>query len=818
MKRLLRLAPLAAILACGSNPSVIPSGDFSGPTGLAIAPLPDRDLLFVANQGANELRAIILCNAPPNTTTTCTANEDRQFLPGPIRLLAGSILVGERPLRLAGVPLLDGAGVKHGAVLVAGSESAVHVVDAANLFAASRDKTVPFADPRDDARTVMLPAPPVDVVAAETPGSTVTAVVATEAPAGGSAALTVLTVSLDAGGLAHAEPTQQCAIDFVPMRLALIPGKLATPGVPQDDLDANGNPKHVYVADGTPGGTPGGQGDGAVEVSIPDVPACAPAGCVPSIGAGTIPACTVTRRLPASDPADSPRRARPLLSLALSPAFIDANSVRSPAGLFVLGVTAPDAALCANHPTHTCDPALDVQAGSVCVDHGERNCGAGRIVLLGNDPASGQSLVLPAPPAGLPDPLVPPFTSGLPPMAPLRAQAPAREVAFMARDTCPSPPPDANHAPPCTVLQVGVGTSTTNSGRGVAISRQVIGMATTEDGSTVFIDVLKRRFFDDLRDTSVFGVPSVFTQNLTPQPPPGVPATQFTLASPAVGIGKQFDGWTNPGVTRTAHWRIAWHVAMPGLESIGGNLSRAAGGPIRLTLPPDKDLTRWTSSPELQLGAPSACTVPYPDCFGDFVRVLSYSATANCADLAVVPLSVNIPIAAVHPDGLDLQPVPGFDPDPACFASGNVGGTFEVHVGSTTAGAWLVLEDLDVLGRVAHGALFVTTGPRFDYPLDTYSPTTPARPDDFAFVFSLTGPEPTATGTNFDVQFGTAQAISLVKDQTTAGTPGFAGPILVYDTPASPDQVTFVAITGSNSLLQAIPGQFGQVNGVRFFY
>jgi len=57
-----------------------------------------------------------------------------------------------------------------------------------------------------------------------------------------------------------------------------------------------------------------------------------------------------------------------------------------------------------------------------------------------------------------------------------------------------------------------------------------------------------------------------------------------------------------------------------------------------------------------------------------------------------------------------------------------------------------------------------------------------------------------------------------VRDNTTAGGPGFAGPILVYDTLRSPDQVVFVAITGSNSILQAIPGQFGLANSVRFFY
>ncbi|TMB06783.1 MAG: hypothetical protein E6J64_07290 [Deltaproteobacteria bacterium] len=801
MKRLLRLAPLAALLACGANPTAIPAGDFSGPTGLAIAPLPERDLLFVANQGANELRAIVLCNAPPNTPTTCTTQEDRNFLPGPIRLFAGSILVGERPLRLAAARLKEASGALHGAVLVAGSDPVLRVVDAANILAASRDRTVKAEPPTK----VPLPDPPVDVVATDFEASTVTAVVVTEPPAGGSAALTVLTVSLDANGLAQATPTQQCAIDFVPSRLALIPGKNA--GL--DDLDGNGVPKHVYVADGTPGGTPGGRGDGAVEVSIPAIPA---------IGTGPIPTCTVTRRLAASDPAESPRRARPLRSLALSPPSTDANGVRTSGGVFVLGVTAPDDALCARHGTHTCDPALGLPAGSVCVDHGERNCGAGKIVLLGNDPAGGQSAILAAPPGDLPLPS--PFLSGSPPMLPLRALSPAREVAFMGRDACPNPPPDPDHTSPCTLMRIGVGVSSTNSGQGVPTKRQVVGMASTEDGSTVFIDVVKRRFFDDIRDTQpgTSPVPSFSTPGLSPQVAPGVTPPEFD-AAPATPqpANKQSPGWVNAGVTRTARWRAAWHVTMPGLESVGGNLSRTGSGPIRLTLPPGKDLTPWITSPELQLGAPSACTVPYPGCVGDFVRVLSYSATATCADLAALPFNVDIPIAAVHPDGLELQPVTRvFDPDPACFASGTVGGTFEVHVGTTTAGAWLVLEDVDVLGRVPHNVQFVTTGPRFAYPLDTYSTAPPA--DDLAFSFTLGGPEPSFAGTLFDLQMSDGQSLSLVRDNTTAGGPGFAGPILVYDTLRSPDQVVFVAITGSNSILQAIPGQFGLANSVRFFY
>ena len=92
------LVGLLALVACGSNPSVIPAGDFSGPSGLAVAPLRDRDLLFVANQGSDELRAMTLCTAPAGAPTTCPDREDQQLLPAPIRLVPGSIAAGKRQI------------------------------------------------------------------------------------------------------------------------------------------------------------------------------------------------------------------------------------------------------------------------------------------------------------------------------------------------------------------------------------------------------------------------------------------------------------------------------------------------------------------------------------------------------------------------------------------------------------------------------------------------------------------------------------------------------------------------------------------------
>ena len=765
--RLRFLVPLAGALACSTNPSVFPGGDFSGPSGLAIAPVGDRDFLFVANQGANELRAIILCNSAPGASTTCPSNQDGQFLPGPIRVFPASIIdVGERPLRLAGARLVDANSTLHGAVLVAGLDAVLRVVDAANLFAASENpENQGIAKP--PTHDVTLPAAAVDVVATSVQGPTVSAVVATQAPPGGSAALTVVSVSLDpTTGLARAAATQQCTNDFVPTRLALIPGE--TVGV------GDARPAHVYVADGTPVGTPGGVGDGAVEFSVPAIPAIAP-------GSSTT-ACTVFRRLPASDPADSPRRARALRSLALSPAAIDkAGDTPLPAGQLLIGVTAPDPALCAAGGVRACDPSI-AGPGVVCADQGFPNCGGGRVVLLSNDPATGQSALLRAPASA----------TGAP-MQPLLPPTPAREVAFLGRPTCPTPP--------CTGVRIGFNTSVSPQ----VFHEAIVGLTSTEDGSLTFIDVQNLRFFDDTRDTVGAPVtPSFIAPVLSPAPSAGQAATQLNLAPPAAAPGTQIAGWFNAGVSRNATFKVVWHAALPGLDSVGGILSRSGTGPIQLTVP-SKDLTPWITSPELRLGP------------GDFVRSLSFTTTAGCGDLVTTFSSPDIPIVAVLPHEIDLQAVPGFDPDPSCFASGNVGGTFEVHAGSTAAGGWAVVEDSNVLARLPHGGQLVLTGPRFDYPVDPDS--TLGAANTFAFSFSITGPQPLVTGTAFigansaGFQTFDGRVVSSVRDLSSFGTPGFAGPILVYDSVRYPnDQIVFTAITGSNSVMRSIPAQLGVPN------
>src|SRR5205823_4816817 len=190
----------------------------------------DRDLLFIANQGSNELRAMTLCHTP--NASSCPTNEDFQFLPAPIRVLVGSILTGERPLRLAGIPLSDGALdaqnkplANHGAVLVTSlgaarsdgvTTPALQLFDAANLLAASRSKSTQPA-PAVERQTISLLEAPVDVVASNVPGTSVTAFAVSQAANGSpGGTLMVLNVTL-VNNVAHAtpNPSQQCAIDFV---------------------------------------------------------------------------------------------------------------------------------------------------------------------------------------------------------------------------------------------------------------------------------------------------------------------------------------------------------------------------------------------------------------------------------------------------------------------------------------------------------------------------------------------------------------------------------------------------------------------------
>ena len=73
------LAVLALSGACGSTTAVIIGGDFASPAGIAVAPARDRDLVFVANTGGNELRVISICNKPSLPDRTAARSTGRYF-------------------------------------------------------------------------------------------------------------------------------------------------------------------------------------------------------------------------------------------------------------------------------------------------------------------------------------------------------------------------------------------------------------------------------------------------------------------------------------------------------------------------------------------------------------------------------------------------------------------------------------------------------------------------------------------------------------------------------------------------------------------
>ncbi|TMA27466.1 MAG: hypothetical protein E6J78_09980 [Deltaproteobacteria bacterium] len=293
MKRLLALS--AALAACSSTVVSPSSGDFVGPTGLAVAQAGDRDLLFVTSTATDELRALQICTTPPladggvDSSSTCSTKEDYQFVPAPMRLFPATVPTGDRPARIAGTRLLRPDGGKGGVALVAGADSSLAVVDARNIVEAMN-----HISPARAPILLQLSTPVVDVVAATSIDTatnidaTVPAVKAFLATRGGQ--LLVLDVHLDSSGNAQA-PTvlQRCSLGaVVPARLALVPGR--------DDL--------VYVADSA--------GDGAVRISTASIPTIDQA---PQ-------ACAITR-LPAGGP---------LRSLALSPQWFEANQPDHPAG------------------------------------------------------------------------------------------------------------------------------------------------------------------------------------------------------------------------------------------------------------------------------------------------------------------------------------------------------------------------------------------------------------------------------------------------------------------------------------------------------
>ena len=822
-------AAVVAVAACSSTPILTTGTTFTAPYSIALTWGADRDLLFISNSSGDDLTAMSLCTQVPSSTSptgfvsgstnlpvanTCLEREDQELLPGPVRVFPGSISVGDRPTRIAGVRLLGPDKVSwFGAVLVAGlatsadggvkQDPLIRLIDANNILAASQ-RTPPTRVklPFD----VALPNPAVDVVASEIPGNHVPAFVVSQAP-GGPAVLTAFDVSPQDSGPVM-QPVSRCTVDLVATRLALVPGT-------DDQLPNNGGPAHVYVADGSPDGVPGGKGDGAVEVSVPDMPPYDPATFTP---------CPAVRRIPASDPTDPVRVARPLRSIALNPQFFQVKSRDNAPGPLVTPVIARGGSI-----------LLGVTLGSstLCGVPGEATCGEGSIVIVQNDPVAGTSRVAPAPPADFFN-----VPAGTPATDPLHALSGAREITFLRPiPGCP------NGANACVDITAGLTTV------GTQLQIQLGAVASTDDGGTVFINVIDRRFVDDLRDERRGNAPdpnaalppALSGTTFFPSPPLGVEAPQlafpnvipppandlFTstgLPHPCPDVNTP--GCLNKGVTTPLRWILVWHGVMPGLESVAGILHRdAATDAVRLELP-SKDLTPWIRSPTLALQA------------GDVVHVRAVANPAGlCPELAALPTTQDLLIKAVETHALVLDPrgrgvsfpfsgVPAFNFPASC---GSVTLAVDIRTGSPNAGEWLVEAGTDVRGRVNVNSLFVSKARRFDNPIDVPAPR-PQMDIEVAFApFIVNGPNAVSTlsalvsGQQFT--FTTSRGTQPTTIRETNVLPqGPVGDVFAYQSghfsggSIIAPNILFTALAGNNALVRSSPANIGLSDAALVIY
>ena len=835
-------AALLVASACSTTPTTTAGGDFNGPVGLAVTWGQDRDLLFISNTAGDELRALNVCTSVSGPSGllplpdggvdpgTCTPSEAFQFVPGPIRVFPGSVLVGNRPARIAGVRLLDSNQAPVGAVVVAGAEPALRLVDANNVLAAAR--RLPGVTPAP-AQKIVLPLPAVDVVASDQPAHRVRAFALTASPPGPASmpAITAFDVTV-VNGAPQVVAMLRCSLDFVATRLALVPG-------PDDLISADAGPRHLYVADGTLDGTPGGRGDGAVEVSVPDIPV---------YDANAIPACppSALRRLPASDPADQPYLARPLRSLALSPTFYKKSATAVPdpvaGGAYLMGATLANTALCGPLPVPSPPPVpVPSDARTHASLASDPTCGAGRIVFVKTNVGVGPSQVARAPRAFAVDLLNQP--PGDPPMAPLRPPSPAREVAFfLPRPGCLDESGVPRESGFCTDLAAG------SPGTGLTIKPKQIqlgAVAALEDGGAAYISASDLRFINDQFDTSGTSIsPALTAPTLAPAVAPGqeVPLLAFPndasfyaatgLVNPCPGPDTSTPGpvgCMTLGVSRTIRWRLVWRAVIPGLETVAGIIRRDSASTLRLQLPAGKTLTPWIASPTLQLQP------------GDVVRIIGFAFPASgppCPELTSFARTLDLKITAVEPGALVFATAkdPGngangafvFDPPATCPIDG-LGAALEVHTGSPAAGEWLVFAGQDVRGRVPHDHQFVGLAQRFDYPPAGSDPppplgieiafaptgTTAGRTPDITGQFLPLGLNGGADGTSFTFATASNDTPTTVRDLATFQ--GFADGMLAYQNRNALGGLLYVALTGANSLLQVSPGNIGREGAIAVY-
>jgi hypothetical protein len=849
MKRAILIVAVIAA-ACNSNNIIVGSGQFVAPTGLAVLPAPDRDLVFVSGTGRDGLRALQVCegtDSDGNLVRTCT--EDQQFVPGPVRVFPANIETGNRPLRLAGAwlsgpPLADagtpGAATPQGVVLVAGADNTVRMVDSQNVLDAVQTGVVsePLSLPIDgiaaDLVTDNLYDPTSDTMTLST--EPVVAFVATAATGTAPAELIEFPVALVNGAVSAPDRTaiRGCMLAGVtPARLALAPREQPPPQCTVVATDATGAtavvpgpgctqnpppPTDIFVADGA--------GDGVVRVARDSLVPLAG----PGLGAATstpLPSCTTTRVSAGG---------RSVRSVALSPQWyevvvkpaVDATATTPAVAALTVTVNHPagELLMMVLQPSETPTPGQPFDSGGVLfVD----------LCTYGPPDPTGDNLghckdftgsaILPIPPVRYD--ASSPGAAGAPvqAMEPIAPGGLARDGTFV-RAFIPSPfstLPDCSSTGACTPLFVGQG-NTPQAGY------KLLAAVTSSDGGTYFVDVLSRRFVD----SNFFNLPNnpfalepqlIIAPALSPASASANPPLFVFAAADAT---HPLTGWLKAGVTHTSTWSVVWHGTFPGLEQLGGTVTPSGHGTMFFDSN-GIDFTAAGADPILQFGAGDAMS---------FVRFsLGVSGSAACQTLvtsaSLLVQSFEATIVGVNQDGAHpgrlefAVPAPlDLNPNDACASFGAI---VEFH--SAGQKPWIVYDNSTAQARVANNEFFIGKEPRFDYPFD-YKPATAAAPaifplpalppdlsTDEAVAFTLEGGEPTIPGSQFTFSVNSFLAPLTYSDPALLN--GFATsivPFTSFNNPNANPSALFTAVTGSDSVIMATPGILNaNVNGIRVF-
>lgn len=755
MNRALLFLPLLAI-ACSTNATTVGVGQFNAPTGLAATGAGDRDVMFIANTGRDGLRALQLCNGPRlldggiDPADTCPTNQDRQFVPAPIRVFPATIETGERPMRIAGVRLSRADGGSAGVALVTGADSSLAIVDARTLVETQSTGAAPrpvqhldLAGPAPDGGT--LESQLVDVVAANpvdpeldievsaAPARTVTAFVATRSE------LVVLDVGLDASGFAQVPSIRaRCALGLVlPTKLAVVPG---------DDAQ-------VYVADGA--------GDGVVSIQTA------------SVAGGP---CTVDRISAGG---------RQVRSVGLSPRWYDKDAsgqtrTRAAGELLMMVV----------------EPLTTAKAGRELDTGGVLFAGTGRgLVLKG---------IVPIPPFD-------PTKDVAEPMQPisLPGKGLMREGAFLrAIKPRPGPlPPDLNvcTAPPCTPLYVGQPATAP-----VQLFPLIAAVSGT-DGLTYFLDVTRRRLVNQnlyslANDAGLAptldSVPS-YSPVVTNPPVLTVDTTTFEPGVTHRGSWRAVWHSRIPGLERRAG-----AVTRPAADIL-----RFTTSPADLATWRDDPAIALGVGDVVSFGAISVTADPSQACqdmaSAETQNPLRFELTIT--DVQPDHLDLQLSSIVYRPAGSAVFHPEACNGGFGAVVEVRTAGTLpwlvlEAKIGDPEAAR------LTVNGRVAEGGKFLVHQQRFDYPRSTYDPGNPtstpprlpqaASVNDVAFSFQLSGPIPVTPGSGFGWNIGSGYVTVGYADSTA--TAGLATVVYPYSSRRVPSLV-FTSLTGGHEVLQADP-------------